>query len=230
VGKFITPFGYEVIDGYDGWNDNATRSLLFGFAIPFTHVGVRASYALTPQVTSSVMVVNGWDLARDNNRSKSVGAQLTMTPLDRLTVTVTGMSGPEQPDDDSQRRNLFDVVVIIRAHKLITIGVNTDQGAEQLALGEDQNWSGFSGYARIDPPGPLALSLRAEYFDDQDGIRTGVPQILREATVTPEVRVTPRMLVRADLRADRSNSRVFQKSDGPSDTQPTALLQAIYSF
>jgi hypothetical protein len=26
AGKFITPFGYEVIEGYDGWNDHATRS------------------------------------------------------------------------------------------------------------------------------------------------------------------------------------------------------------
>ena len=33
-GKFVTHFGYEVIQGYDGWNDNATRSQLFGFAIP----------------------------------------------------------------------------------------------------------------------------------------------------------------------------------------------------
>src|SRR6266850_4828875 len=46
AGKFITSHGYEVIDGYDGWNDNATRSLLFGYAIPFTHVGVRGAYTI----------------------------------------------------------------------------------------------------------------------------------------------------------------------------------------
>ena len=26
AGKFITHHGYEVIEGYDGWNDNATHS------------------------------------------------------------------------------------------------------------------------------------------------------------------------------------------------------------
>jgi hypothetical protein len=30
AGKFVTPFGYEVIEGYDGWNDNLTRGFLFG--------------------------------------------------------------------------------------------------------------------------------------------------------------------------------------------------------
>ena len=29
VGKYVTHMGYEVIEGYDGWNDNATRSFLF---------------------------------------------------------------------------------------------------------------------------------------------------------------------------------------------------------
>src|SRR5207244_8846514 len=41
VGKFVTLHGYEVIEGYDGWNDNATRSLLLGFPIPFPHHGPR---------------------------------------------------------------------------------------------------------------------------------------------------------------------------------------------
>src|SRR5262249_16662516 len=49
AGKFITPLGAEVIDGYDGWNDNATRSFLFGYAIPFTHTGLRASYTIDPE-------------------------------------------------------------------------------------------------------------------------------------------------------------------------------------
>src|SRR5215831_7493828 len=62
-GKFVTPVGYEVIEGYDGWNDNATRSFLFGFAIPFTHVGARASYPIARTVTLTGMVVNGWDVA-----------------------------------------------------------------------------------------------------------------------------------------------------------------------
>lgn len=43
AGKFITPFGMEVIDGYDGFNDNQSRSFLFGYAIPFAHTGIRAS-------------------------------------------------------------------------------------------------------------------------------------------------------------------------------------------
>ena len=47
VGKYVTHMGYEVIEGYDGYNDNYSRSILFGYAIPFTHTGVKASYAFS---------------------------------------------------------------------------------------------------------------------------------------------------------------------------------------
>ncbi|HZF72025.1 MAG TPA: outer membrane beta-barrel protein, partial [Gemmatimonadaceae bacterium] len=50
VGKYVTHLGYEVIEGYDGYNDNYSRSILFGYAIPFTHTGVKASYAFSSKV------------------------------------------------------------------------------------------------------------------------------------------------------------------------------------
>src|SRR5674476_1529148 len=67
AGKFVTHFAYEVIDGYDGYNDNATRSFLFGFAIPYAHTGLNASYTFSDQIAGMVMLVNGWDNAKDNN-------------------------------------------------------------------------------------------------------------------------------------------------------------------
>lgn len=33
VGKYCTSMGYEGIEGYDGFNDNASRSFVFGFAV-----------------------------------------------------------------------------------------------------------------------------------------------------------------------------------------------------
>jgi len=232
AGKFITGHGYEVIDGYDGWNDNATRSLLFGYAIPFTHVGVRATYAFSPRATGVLMLVNGWDVARDNNRSKSVGAQITLVPRDPITLVVSGMTGPERSGNDTDRRDLLDVVVIVKAKRRLTLGGNLDWGAEENALGpgRDGGWNGAAGYARFTVTEAFALSLRGEDFNDRDGARTGVSQELSEFTVTPELRLGPHLLVRGDLRADRSSERVFEKSPGFTKTQRTASIEAIYSF
>jgi hypothetical protein len=232
AGKFITGHGYEVIDGYDGWNDNATRSLLFGYAIPFTHVGVRASYAVSPRIAATVMVVNGWDVARDNNRGKSVGAQLALTPLSSLSVIVSGMVGPERPGNDGDPRSLLDLVAILKPNSRLTLGANADWGGESdgVGPGQDSRWSGIAGYARFAITDVFALSLRGESFDDSDGVRTGVAQTVSEFTATPELRVTPHFLVRGDVRVDRSNRGVFEKSAGFAKTQPTVMIEAIHAF
>ena len=85
AGKMVTHMGYELIEGYDGYNDNYSRSILFGYAIPFTHTGVKASYAFSSKIAAMVEVVNGWDLLRDNNHSKSLGAQIAVTPVAPLS-------------------------------------------------------------------------------------------------------------------------------------------------
>jgi hypothetical protein len=179
-----------------------------------------------------VMVVNGWDVARDNNRSKSVGAQLAVTPTTPLTVTLSGMYGPERAGNDSDARTLLDLVAVWKANGWLTLGTNGDVGSEPGAVtpGSTARWDGFAGYARLAPGGPFALTLRGESFEDLDGARTGTAQKLTEGTVTPELRLTPHLLVRGDLRVDFSSQDVFEKRSGRTDTQPTVLLEALYSF
>jgi len=231
-GKFITHFGYEVIEGYDGWNDNATRSLLFGFAIPFTHVGLHASYPLSPRATLVAMVVNGWDVARDNNHSKSVGGQIALTPATGFSLYLNGMWGPERTGNDGDPRTLLDAVAIFKAGSRLTLGANGDWGMDQNAVGpgKDAQWSGAAGYVRLLVTPSFALIARGETLNDRDGARTGVAQTLSEFTLTPELRLTPHLLVRGDARIDRSNHHVFEKSQGFTDSQPTALFSVIYSF
>jgi hypothetical protein len=36
----VTPFGYEVVEAKD--NFNISRGLLFGYAVPFSHTGLKA--------------------------------------------------------------------------------------------------------------------------------------------------------------------------------------------
>jgi putative OmpL-like beta-barrel porin-2 len=230
-GKYVTHFGYEVIEGYDGWNDNATRSLLFGYAIPFTHLGARATYVFSERVTASGMVVNGWDVARDNNRSKSIGAQLALTLTPTLTVFLNGMRGPEKSLNDRDQRTLLDAVVIVKAGNRWTLVANADRGSEQggLVTGENAVWSGIASYVRFSVTPTFAVTLRGESFDDS-GIRTGIDQTLREVTLTPELRLTPSLLIRADARIDHSNRAVFEKDLGFARSQSTILFDAIYSF
>jgi len=233
AGKFITHHGAEVIEGYDAWNDNATRSLLFGYAIPFTHTGVRASYAFGAKLAAMAMVVNGWDNATDNNTAKTVGVQLSMTPTPSFALTVNGMTGPERTNENRDRRSLLDATASIRAARRLTLGVNLDYGAEEglpSSAAGPAEWSGIAGYARCQATERFALAARAESFRDQDGVRTGTSQTLSEVTFTPELRVSPHFVLRGDLRTDWSTKPVFLRDSRPVDTQTTLLVNALAVF
>ena len=231
-GKFVTHFGYEVIDGYDGWNDNVTRSLLFGYAIPFTHTGIRAAYAFSDRVSGTVMVVNGWDDATDRNQQKSVGAQLSITPAAAWTVILNGMYGAERPDNSRDPRTLLDLVTTWKPEGRVALGLNLDHGRERNRFlpGEHARWDGAAAYVRIRLTGKFSVIGRAERFGDWDGVRTGLSQRLSEITLTPELRPARGFVVRCDLRLDHSDQVVFDAHSGPKQDQRTAIASVLFAF
>jgi Putative beta-barrel porin-2, OmpL-like. bbp2 len=229
-GKFVTHFGYEVIEGYDGWNDNYSRSLLFGYTIPFTHTGLKATYA-GEKASFAVMVVNGWDNVKDNNDGKSVGANLTLTPSKSLSLYFNWMGGPEQVDR-SNRRNVWNGIAVIKPGSRVVLAADYVYGREDdsVGTGVPARWQGVAGYLRLNPSERVGLTLRGEWFDDEDGVRTGTVQALKEISFTPEVKISGGFLLRGEVRYDKSDANVFEKAGTLTDTQTTLALNAIYSF
>ena len=239
AGKFVTHVGYEVIENYDRFDDNHSRGLLFGYAEPFTHTGLRVSYPVTDRVSAQVLVVNGWDDARDNNSGKSVGAQLAVAPTPRVSLTANYIGGPEQENNNSNPRQLLDLIASFKATPALTLTANYDYGTEAaVTLPEsagggvrDSTWQGLAGYARYALSGRVAVTVRGEWFDDPQGARTGFVQTLKEITFTPEFRPRQMIVVRGDLRRDWSNKAVFELADGTfGRSQVTASINALLVF
>ncbi|HEX6627846.1 MAG TPA: porin [Gemmatimonadaceae bacterium] len=236
VGKYVTHMGYELIEGYDGYNDNYSRSILFGYAIPFTHTGVKASYAFSSKVAGMVEVVNGWDLLRDNNRSKSIGAQLTLTPVSPLTVYLNWIGGPELADDNHTRRNVFDVVTILKATSWLTLGVNGDYGTEdgtsRVSPGADAKWKGIAGYTTFALTDKFSIGLRGETFHDDGGARLGTDTkgVLSEGTITPTYKFTNHVLLRGEVRYDKANQPILANRGTLSDKQTTVAANVIFVY
>jgi hypothetical protein len=239
VGKFTTHIGYEVVDGYEGFNDNQSHSFLFGYAEPVSHTGVRASYPFSDKLSAQVLLVNGWDTAEDNNTGKSIGAQVEANPVEQVSVVVAYMGGPEQRDTNDSIRNVLDTYVVWKAAPRVALALNYAYGWEsEVPLPDtagggvaDATWQGVAGYARYQAWSPLAFAVRVEWFDDPTGARTGYVQSLKELTFTPEYRPHPKLVIRGDVRRDWSNRDVFELSDGTFGTgQTTVSANAIFVF
>jgi hypothetical protein len=225
VGKFVTHMGYELIEGYDGFNDNYSRSFLFGYAIPFTHTGAKVSYPLSDKISGMLMVANGWDVVKDNNDGKTVGAQL-IGVFGPATAYLNYVGGPEQMANNSDWRHVLDVSAVFAATDELSLGVNADYGYEKIA-GASATWSGAAAYAKYAITPEFSVAARGEVFDDGDGARTGVAQTLLEGTVSPSFKLGSNLVLRGDLRIDRSNEQSFMTDDSTSSHQLTVAVNAI---
>jgi hypothetical protein len=230
-GKYVTMHGAEVIEALD--NMNYSRGFLFNYAIPFTHTGFMASYPVSEKFSLSAHLVNGWDNTEDNNDGKTVGLVVGVAPVDLLSMTFNLMYGPEQPDNDSDNRFLFDWVATVKPMDKLTLMVNTDYATEENAVDtngdgiadDDAQWYGVAGYAKYDLSDMLSLAVRGEYFNDDDGVRTGTEQELKEITFTPEIRLKG-LVIRPEYRHDWSDEDSF----AGEDSQDTVALAFMYRW
>jgi Putative beta-barrel porin-2, OmpL-like. bbp2 len=250
AGKFVTLAGAEVINSTQ--DTNYSRSILFGYAIPFTHTGARLTYAASDQVSVIVGVNNGWDQLQDANKQKTGELGVSFTPNKIFSLAVQGYSGVEQLSTGAfigagthGVRSLIDAVGTYNATSQLTFILNVDWGRQENAsslvngASTTAKWDGAAAYVNYQPNDQWRLSVRAEYFDDKDGYRTGVIQKWKEATLTLAYLPTKFIEIRGEVRGDKSDSNAFVKDAsffsgtpiaGITDNQVSVGLEAICKF
>jgi hypothetical protein len=245
VGKFVTLHGAEVIESKDNWN--YSRSYLFGFAIPFTHTGVRASYTWADWLSTVVGINNGWDVVDDNNKAKTIELGGTVTPFEGFSLSSTYMVGAEQGGDSHDQRHLLDIVATYQPIEKLTLKLNADIAREEDALSEtgggSAEWSGIAAYAKYDVNDRASIAGRWEIFNDQDGVRTAVNAagtsptgsainelMLMEWTLTGEYKINKHLIGRLEYRLDKADSDVFRHDAGFKDYQNTIAVEFIAPF
>ncbi len=232
-GKFVTYHGAEVIEARDDFN--YSRSFLFNYAIPFTHTGLLAGYTFSKALTANIYVINGWDVFNDNNKGKTFGTSFVVTPIEPFSMNFNFMYGPEQTDNSTHYRFLVDWVGTFKATKYLTFVVNADYANEEkdpLNGNKNSRWHGIAAYAKYDFTDWLSTTIRAEYFGDKNGVRTGIAQSLKGITFTPEFRVVKNLLVRPEYRHDWSNRDGFDSKHTTSSkkSQDTVALSVMYTW
>ncbi|MCL5800965.1 MAG: porin [Gammaproteobacteria bacterium] len=232
AGKFVTLAGAEVIKSPS--DVNFSRSILFGYAIPFSHTGARLSYALNDKMSFMIGLNKGWDVLQDNNSSNTMELGASLGLADSFTLFLDAYSGKEPGNTGIQgTRNLIDMVGTYTVSDALSLVLNYDYAKQSDAIdaGQDATWSGLAAYANYKFNDKWRLSLRGEYFDDKDGYRTGVAQKWKEATLTLAYLPNESLEFRGEVRADKSDKNAFLNTDGTTDsTQRSFGIEALIKF
>ncbi len=248
AGKFSTLAGAEVIESPS--NLNFSRSILFGYAVPFTHTGLRLTYTATPTLSVIAGVNNGWDNTKGNGTgAKTIEGGLAYNNKN-LSVTTQGYSGTEMTaygyndsvvnpvngdlDNWSNvlgKRKLIDAVASYKFGPVITLSGNYDSGSQENAVINPvtglptvgATWNGAAGYVSAALTPKFTTTLRYESFDDPQGYRTSYAQRWSEGTLTLQYAATSAITFRLEGRADHSNVEPWVDGNG----NPIGHLQSI---
>jgi hypothetical protein len=206
-GRFDTPFGIERHD--PNLLLTATSSELFQFGRPNSMTGFQAAYQVTPWLDVVTWVANRWenenthDPFDDNNRAKSFGGRVGVTPIASggriLNVGLGGWWGQEQTGDTEHPRWIVDLDVTWSPLPRLLLAAEALYGEESgvsfrrrgvpfaapAVSNEDVRWWGLYALAHYDLYEWLGLTFRYGVFRDEDAARTGVEQTLQSFTIAP---------------------------------------------
>ena len=248
AGKFTTLHGTEVIAS--SGNTNVSRSILFG-AVPFTHTGLRATYAASDTISLIAGLNNGWDQVTDSNRGKTLELGATFNPIKPLNIAISGYSGKETttptptPGQTEGVRTSLNLVASYAFTDALSLGLeylSVDQD-KVFPNGDKAKYSGYAGYLTYMITPKFRGVLRLESFDDHDGAHfltlpttgittfTGGQVKYKEGTVTLAYLPSDSFELRGEVRRDSADQAVFADyQGGASKSLMTMALQGLYKF
>jgi hypothetical protein len=210
-GQFVTSAGAEVIEANSNWN--YSRSLLFAWAIPYYHFGLRTGTPITKVWTVGFQVVNAWNTVWGNNDMKNIGITSTLTKP-KYIWSVNYYEGPNNPGTTSGKRNLVDSTLLLTPNSKLNFYVNGDYGRNNLPGGGYDDWYGIAGAATWHLNSHFSISPRAEIFDDAGGFSTGTKQTIKEGTITGEYKLNDHFISRLEFRHDATDTPFFIEKNG----------------
>ncbi|MBO0590089.1 porin [Cellulophaga sp. E16_2] len=212
AGRFNTYLGYEVISPVG--NFNYSTSYLFSNG-PFSHVGLKADFALSEDFSLMLAVMNPTDINNNLTGEYALGAQL-------------GYSGQFLNFYYDNKTSLGFEVDYTGGFDLsedFFLGIN--------AAYADNDGAGFAGaalYPQLATSESFTLGLRGEYFTTFDGVDgTDDPSIFA-ATLTGSYTVE-NLTIKPELRLDNGSEEFYLDNDlEATKSLSSFLIAAIYSF
>lgn len=226
MGKFVTPIGAEVIESQDNWN--YTRGVLFGYAIPYYHMGLRATVAASDKVSFTGFLLNGWNNGTELDGEKTFALNATLKPSSAFTWYLNYMVGKEPTRNviDVETRHLFDTTLSVALTDKLSLMGNFDYGKEG-----DVEWWGIAGYAKLQAHPSWALVGRYEYIDDTKGGFMLLGTKAQTLTLTSDHLIAGGLKARLEYRTDFADDAVFpDEAFGFKDSQTTFTVGLVYGF
>jgi hypothetical protein len=234
AGSWATHVGYELVDPYA--NRNYSMSYMFTNG-PFFHTGVKADFTAGKH-GFMVGVSNPTDFKtapEDGINKKFLLAQYSLAASDNVKLYLNYVGG-QAPD--SAKTNQFDLVVTGKVSDKFSLGYNGTVSSAKIKDNgkylDSKSWWGSALYVNVDPKSWFGLTLRGEYFSDENQLKVYSSQLkggsVFATTLSANFRIHNFILV-PEFRIDNASEKIFVDKDGRgTKSAANALVAVIYAF
>ncbi len=232
AGSWATHVGYELVDAYG--NRNYSMSYMFSYG-PFFHTGVKAEKTFG-KTAIMLGIANPTDLKSTSTKSKFVIGQLsTATKNDKVKIYLNYQGGKPT---DSVMVNQVDLVLTAALSPKFTVGfdgtitgIQTKRDSEKF--GDASEWYGAAVYLQADPLSWLGMTLRTEYFNDDNQLNVfsgaGTGGNILATTFSVNLK-SEGLTIIPEIRFEKASAEIYTKSDKATDTCTSFLVAAVYKF
>ena len=232
-GQFTSSAGAEVVETPLNWN--YSHSILFAWAVPYYHFGLRSSLPITSTWTTGVQLVKGWNNINLSDGGATVGFTSAITKP-KYTWSADFYTGPANAGGTNNYKNLIDTTLLLNPTSKFNAYINYDyvhQSSTPVAAASTTSsfhYQGIALAARQQVFAKGAVAARYEYFADGEGLSTGFNQNLQEFTATYEHTLLPYMLARVEFRHDWSDVDFFHKGNSELVKAQTTATVGLITF
>ncbi len=175
AGYFLSHIGAEGLPK----DDYFTSIALISVEEPNPQSGVRIMYDFSEKFSAGLHIINGYNLYEDNNKNKTLGLQFNYKLTPDISLSFNNLIGNEMPSGtDGKFLTLNNLIVNASPYKNLELLMNLDIGTQEKSKLSDSNataylYGGFVA-ARYRFSKFFSASVRGEYYQDLDGILSGI--------------------------------------------------------
>lgn len=196
-------------------NITYTRSLVADMS-PYRLSGVRLTRELRPNISTAVVVVNGWNNITETNADKSVGLRADWRLTRAISLAYYNLIGNDEPDSVEARPRYYNGLTATYTGSEFTMSLTID-GGRQEGAGDVRSWWGTALLARLQVMEHWKAHARFEVFQDPDRVmvQSPAPFEVWGTSVGLDFEQSDGVTWRSEFRNLRGYSPVFEQYDSP---------------
>jgi len=241
VGRIDTLAGREVVESSENWF--SSNGLLFGL-VPTRHTGVRGAYPASDSLTVTLGFNNGSDLEVENNRGKSIEAQIAYSASEEWDIAFTllyGAEGAAGAGGESEKDLVISIVTTYDVSEDLAVYFeylylsneeDRDTNGDTVANGDQTTW-GINMGAQYRFSDVYGASVRFEHLNSEGDGSVADPDNDRwELTLTGHCWLADNLEFRVEYRHDDSDNAIFaDDSAAGTDQEDNSIgIQLLYTF